>query len=201
MKKIKKARIGTTSSSTTRKPVGMTMKELKMKYPTIDTNARGDVRGTEMNAYAPLRELQKYNDAYNAFERKFGNKPATDNTAMKKPVKKPIKKSKNGTSLGMKSVKAGFDKNPGVTRADIIVAAKKKAKMGMKVKAQNGKMIEQNVAKMRNTSPSMKKPMTAPPTKKMIKSKRVNVGGGYSLGMGKMGTKVSKTKKCKYGCK
>jgi hypothetical protein len=41
-----------------------------------------------------------------------------------------INKAKNGTSLGMKSVKAGFDKNPGVTRADIITAATKKAQAG-----------------------------------------------------------------------
>lgn len=47
---------------------------------------------------------------------------------------KAMKKAKNGTSLGMKSVKAGFDKNPGVTRADIIVAAKKEAKKGATVK-------------------------------------------------------------------
>lgn len=46
---------------------------------------------------------------------------------------KSIKKAKNGTSLGMKSVKAGFDNNPGVTRADVIVAAKKQAKKGAKV--------------------------------------------------------------------
>jgi hypothetical protein len=45
-----------------------------------------------------------------------------------------ISKSKNGTSLGMKSVKAGFDKNPGVTRADIITAATKKAKSGTSMK-------------------------------------------------------------------
>ena len=45
-----------------------------------------------------------------------------------------ISKAKNGTSLGMKSVKAGFDKNPGVTRADIITAATKKAKNGKPVK-------------------------------------------------------------------
>jgi hypothetical protein len=44
-----------------------------------------------------------------------------------------VTKAKNGTSLGMKSVKAGFDKNPGVTRADIITAATKKA--------QNGKIL------------------------------------------------------------
>jgi hypothetical protein len=45
-----------------------------------------------------------------------------------------ISKMQKGGALGMKSVKAGFDKNPGVTRADIIVAAKKEAKDGKKVK-------------------------------------------------------------------
>jgi len=47
-----------------------------------------------------------------------------------------IKKYQSGgkSALGMKSVKAGFDKNPGVTRADIIVAAKKKAKAGSSLK-------------------------------------------------------------------
>lgn len=47
-----------------------------------------------------------------------------------------IKKYQSGgkSALGMKSVKAGFDKNPGVTRADIIVAAKKQAKGGVKLK-------------------------------------------------------------------
>ena len=47
-----------------------------------------------------------------------------------------VKKMQDGgkSSLCMKSVKAGFDKNPGVTRADIIVAAKKQAKSGAKMK-------------------------------------------------------------------
>jgi len=62
-------------------------------------------------------------------------------------VKAP--KAKAGKSLGMESVKARYDNNPGVTRADIIVAAKKKAKYGAKVapkkpikKAQDGtKMV------------------------------------------------------------
>jgi hypothetical protein len=45
-----------------------------------------------------------------------------------------MKKAKSGSNLGMKSVKAGYDKNPGVTRADIIVAAKKQAKSGTKMK-------------------------------------------------------------------
>lgn len=43
-------------------------------------------------------------------------------------------KLEKGGSLGMKSVKAGFDKNPGVTRADVIVAAKGQAKKGKMVK-------------------------------------------------------------------
>jgi len=55
-----------------------------------------------------------------------------------------VKKMQDGgkSALGMKSVKAGFDKNPGVTRADIIVAAKKEAKDGKKVKkAQVGSKV------------------------------------------------------------
>jgi hypothetical protein len=50
-----------------------------------------------------------------------------------KPKSAPKKKMKSGGTLGMKSVKAGYDKNPGVTRADIIVAAKGQAKYGKKV--------------------------------------------------------------------
>jgi hypothetical protein len=54
--------------------------------------------------------------------------------SVKDPSYKPsTKKYKSGGSLGMKSVKAGYDKNPGVTRADIITAATKKAKSGKKV--------------------------------------------------------------------
>jgi hypothetical protein len=49
---------------------------------------------------------------------------------------KTIKKAKSGTSLGMKSVKAGYDNNPSITRADIITAAKGKAKSGAKLKKQ-----------------------------------------------------------------
>jgi hypothetical protein len=48
------------------------------------------------------------------------------------------KKMKDGGSLGMKSVKAGFDKNPGVTRADIITAATKKAQNGKKMQGVKG---------------------------------------------------------------
>ena len=57
-----------------------------------------------------------------------------------------VGKAKSGTSLGMKSVKAGYDSNPGVTRADIIVAGKGQAKKGMKVKKQAATAIAMKAA-------------------------------------------------------
>lgn len=74
---------------------------------------------------------------------------------------KTIKKAQKGTSLGMKSVKAGFDKNPGVTRADIIVAGKKEAKSGAALKKQAATAIAMKKAgkapKMAKKGASMKK--------------------------------------------
>jgi hypothetical protein len=64
----------------------------------------------------------------------------------KSPVKK---KMKSGGSLGMKSVKAGYDSNPGVTRADIIVAAKGKAKYGTSKKKAMGGMSMSKLANMK----------------------------------------------------
>jgi hypothetical protein len=73
--KMKKAAMGVTEGPGPKKTV---MQKLKMKYPDVDTTAKGDVRGSEMNASAPKKVLKKYNDTYNAFEKKFGNKPAKD---------------------------------------------------------------------------------------------------------------------------
>ena len=88
-----------------------------------------------------------------------------------------VSKMQKGGSLGMKSVKAGYDKNLGVTRADIIVAAKKEAKYGKKVvkKAKSGASLS--------------------PSKKSVSS----VLGGYkkTIGKAKGGAKMGK---CKYGC-
>jgi len=79
-------------------------------------------------------------------------------------------KAKSGTSLGMKSVKAGYDENPGVTRADIIVAAKKQAKKGMKVKkAQMGKTMPTAPSSESNYSKfvgPVQRPMQMQPSKK-----------------------------------
>jgi len=79
---------------------------------------------------------------------------------------KKIAKAKAGTSLGMKSVKAGYDSNPGVTRADIISAGKMnagKAMYGAKVvskkpikKAQDG-LKEYDLPEVTKTAKSLKR--------------------------------------------
>ena len=64
IKKVKKAMMGTKEGPGPKKTV---MQKLKIKYPDADTSRTGDVRGTEMNAYADKKTLQRYNDTYNAF--------------------------------------------------------------------------------------------------------------------------------------
>jgi len=95
-------------------------------------------KGFEMGkaGYKPNPLRTKY-EGKNQYEEK--GRWEGQNAVKKKPVKtaksgSKINKAKNGTSLGMKSVKAGYDKNPGVTRADIITAAKGKAKSGASMK-------------------------------------------------------------------
>ena len=87
---------------------------------------------------------------------------------------KKVSKMEKGGDLGMKSVKAGFDKNPGVTRADVIVAAKKEAKNGAKLKKQAATAI------------AMKKAGKAP-KKKMMKS-----GGTVSMQLGSYDRQIGK---------
>ena len=104
-----------------------------------------------------------------------------------------ISKMKNGGSLGMKSVKAGFDNNPGVTRADIITAATKKAKKGMKAK--KAKMCSRVISKM------AKKNQTGGP--KVPKRFSTMKRPGDSMKSTTLTTMKSggKMKKCRYGCK
>jgi len=91
-----------------------------------------------------------------------------------------MKKAEKGSALGMKSVKAGFDKNPGVTRADVIVAAKKEAKSGAKLKKQAATAI------------AMKKAGKAPKKKmqyggeaaSMVPKKKMKSGGTVSMQLG-----------------
>jgi hypothetical protein len=121
----------------------------------------------------------------------------------------------------MKSVKAGFDKNPGVTRADIIVAAKKEAKDGKKIKkAQDG--IKAKVALRTGQLKRVGRLAAKNPDKaekvagKMVeRASRRQRGKEYiqknlselmpkSKDGSKMGKKAMggmKMAKCKYGCK
>ena len=105
----------------------------------------------------------------------------------------PKKKMKEGGSLGMKSVKAGYDKNPGVTRADIIVAAKKEAKSGAKMMKMGGAAAKQAAIAiaMKKAGKTPKKKMqyggsaaSMAPKKKAMHGMKMMKGGG----------------KCKYGC-
>ena len=108
-----------------------------------------------------------------------------------------VSKMQKGGALGMKSVKAGFDKNPGVTRADIIVAAKKEAKGGAKLKKQAAIAMAMKAAG--------KKPKkarggaTLSPSKKSVSSNL----GGYKRTIGKSmrnGGKMNMGGKCRGGC-
>jgi len=156
-KSIKKAKVGTTTSQTTKKPIAPTYKNLKMgvknEYEQA-TGERRDVKATSADSanyrrgferglkggkeYPGERNIEKMGrwEGQNVGKKKM--KTGGTLSPSKKSVGKTIgklNKAKSGSSLGMKSVKAGFDKNPGVTRADIIVAGKGQAKKGVKIGA------------------------------------------------------------------
>jgi hypothetical protein len=119
----------------------MVAKKAPKKYAmggTMTTTSETTKKPTVTGKKPTAKELKNLKDAT---EMKNMRSPFTNAAEWKR--KKEItgmktggtmKKAANGTSLGMKSVKAGFDKNPGVTRADIIVAGKGKAKSGAKMK-------------------------------------------------------------------
>ncbi|NDB81375.1 MAG: hypothetical protein EB127_01305 [Alphaproteobacteria bacterium] len=76
---------------------GMTMKQLKMKYPDADTMSSGDTRFQEYNAYAPKKELKKIADTDKAFDKKYGKgKPAKNKMGGK--VSKMMSKMKSKMS-------------------------------------------------------------------------------------------------------
>jgi len=131
-----------------------------------------------------------------------------------------IKKMESGgkSALGMKSVKAGFDKNPGVTRADIIVAGKGEAKDGKKVKkAQIGSKVALRTGQLKRVGRlAAKNPDKAEKVagKMVERASRRQRGKEYiqknlselmpkSKDGKKMGKKAMggmKMVKCKYGC-
>jgi len=110
-----------------------------------------------------------------------------------------MKKAEKGSALGMKSVKAGFDKNPGVTRADVIVAAKKEAKSGAKLKKQAATAIAMKKA---GKKPKMEKGGTV--SMQLGSYKGVigkNTKGKATKAVGLTKAKYGKSMgKCKNGC-
>jgi len=116
-----------------------------------------------------------------------------NNIATGKKAAAPKKKMKAGGELGMKSVKAGYDKNPGVTRADIIVAGKKEAKHGAKMMKMGGAAAKQAAIAI-----AMKKAGKAPKKKMQYGGAAASMVPPMKMGGMKSGGKM---KKCAYGCK
>ena len=112
---------------------GTVMQKLKAKYPNVDTTYKGDVRGSEMNAYAPKKVIKKYNDTYNAFDKKFGKgKPA-----MKMGDK--IKKAQAGLGLKPSKPVGPIDPKGAWTKVqERTIAGKKAAKVPLKKDKQLG---------------------------------------------------------------
>lgn len=86
----------------------------------LNETARMRAQGKVPKAKDAMKQVDKWNKEGKLGPKKMGGKV--------------VKKAKNGTSLGMKSVKAGYDNNSGVTRADFVSIGKGKAKSGAKVK-------------------------------------------------------------------
>ena len=161
MKTIKKAQSGVKQKP---KPItGPTFVNLRMARDKSGTGLPATRQDSIDYKKGWLRGLK--GDKPSAMEKKYQGENEYEKMGrwegQNKGKKNAVKKAKNGTSLGMKSVKAGFDKNPGVTRADIIVAAKKEAKSGAKLKKQAATAIAMKKAgktpKTMKSGGSMKK--------------------------------------------
>ena len=139
-KPVKKYAMGgavtTTSTNTTKKPVmKKTVKKVvkKPNYPVDDykdmvdpmTGKKGTMGGTGTTPPFGGPKLKKGTKVFNGVTGRYDT------------VKKnggSMRKAKSGTSLGMKSVKSGYDNNSGVTRADFVAIGKGTAKSGTKMK-------------------------------------------------------------------
>ena len=105
---------------------GTVMQNLKAKYPNVDTTAKGDVRGTEMNAYAPKKVVKQYSDTYDAFDKKF-NKGKAYKTGGK------IKKAQAGLSVPPSKPVGPIDPKGAWTKVqERTIAGKKAAKVPLK---------------------------------------------------------------------
>ena len=111
---------------------GTVMQKLKAKYPDVDTTAKGAVRGTEMNAYAPKKVVKKYSDTYDAFDKKF-NKGKSYRAGGK------IKKAQAGLGLKPSKPVGPIDPNGAWTKVqEKTIAGSKAAKVPLKKDKQLG---------------------------------------------------------------
>ncbi len=195
MKKYAMGGSMTTTTQTTKKPVKKTTKKPVKPKKDIYKDLGGEIGNPIFSVEEQIQRRRSLGLPTSKAEEKayYENMRKREEVISKSKNGKTMKKAKNGTSLGMKSVKAGYDKNPGVTRADIIVAAKKEAKKGMKVKkAQMGASVISKMAKKNQTSaPKVPKRLSTikRPDDSMKSTTRSTMKSG-----GKM-------KKCRYGCK
>jgi hypothetical protein len=205
----------TTTTETTKKPKSSGFKKTPEDIK-LEKKNKGSAFGVIISDEDVRKNPQDFQYLMDSPKYKKMLDPKTNKNYPKSKFGKTISKAKNGTSLGMKSVKAGFDKNPGVTRADIITAATKKAKAGTKVKkAFLGDMLGGGVGKSLLGGAvggflgggGLNKIMGAFKNKGLGKPKNPLADPMVSKSM-KKGGAVKKTmksggsmKKCKYGCK
>jgi hypothetical protein len=117
-----------------------TVKKMKKAQDGMAFKMKKDSReGREM--VSKIKEANKKSDSTN---RKTGMN--FDKKGFDSLPKLPMKKSKDGSSFGMLSVKAGVDKNPNATFADKIAGAKKKAMSGTSMMKKGG-MIKKSIKK------------------------------------------------------
>ena len=158
---------------------GLTMKQLKMKYPDVDTTAKGDVRGSEISSGAPKKVLQKYNDTYNAFDRKY--KGGSSDTKMS-PAK--IKKNKMGGKV--KKAQTGITESGPLSK---VPAAGAMRKTKMKERSADGNYMQKTVTR---ETPAGSKTST-----KVRRTAQGVLRGAPKMNKYKMGGKMSKMSKKK----
>ena len=188
MRTMKKYAMGgsmTTTAETTKKPVKKTPKK-PVKKPVkpkkdIYKDLGGEMGKPIFSVEEQIQRRRSLGLPTSEAEEKayYENMRKREEVISKSKNGKTMKKAQAGTSLGMKSVKSGYDNNSGVTRADFVAIGKGKAKSGTKLKKQAATAIAMKKA---GKAPKMKKAMMGAMAKPMMKA------GG-------------KMTKCKYGCK
>lgn len=116
---------------------GMTMKQLKMKYPKADTMPSGDTRFQEFNAYAPKKFLKQVQDTDAAFDKKYGK-----GKLAKQKTGGVTKKKMQAGGVAGKQPKAAF-----TTVQKRTIAGTKMAKKGMSIKKGMHKMPDGSMMK------------------------------------------------------